>query len=125
LAEKIANPSRLFALAVQLRFQLADSFLGCRRTRSLRIGHGLHLHAGVLFRVGANVDPQRDVRFTMGPIDVLDHASRAFTYGSKMGIDATRKWPDEGFAREWPDVLTMPAEVKAKVDLLWRELGIG
>ena len=38
-----------------------------------------------------NMDPERDVRFTMGPVDVLDHASRAFTYGSKMGIDATRK----------------------------------
>ena len=50
-----------------------------------------------------NIDPERDVRFTMGPMDVLDHSSRAFTYGSKMGIDATRKWPEEGFTREWPD----------------------
>ena len=49
-----------------------------------------------------NIDPERDVRFTMGPMDVLDHSSRAFTYGSKMGIDATRKWPEEGFDREWP-----------------------
>ena len=44
-----------------------------------------------------NIDPERDVRFTMGPVDVLDHASRGFTYGSKMGIDATRKWKEEGF----------------------------
>src|SRR4026209_1490055 len=43
-----------------------------------------------------NIDPERDTRFTMGPIDVLDHSSRAFTYGSKMGIDATRKWKEEG-----------------------------
>ena len=49
-----------------------------------------------------NIDPERDARFTMGPIDVLDHSSRAFTYGSKMGLDATRKWPEEGFARHWP-----------------------
>ena len=47
-----------------------------------------------------HIDPKRDVRFSMGPIDVLDHSSRAFTYGTKMGIDATKKWPEEGFARE-------------------------
>ena len=41
-----------------------------------------------------------------------------------MGVDATRKWPDEGFTRDWPDVLTMPADVKAKVDKMWKELGI-
>ena len=50
-----------------------------------------------------HIDPERDVRFTMGPVDVLDHASRAFTYGSKMGIDGTRKLPEEGFTRSWPD----------------------
>ena len=50
-----------------------------------------------------NIDPERDVRFTMGPMDVLDHSSRGFTYGSKMGIDATRKWKEEGFDREWPE----------------------
>jgi 4-hydroxy-3-polyprenylbenzoate decarboxylase len=49
-----------------------------------------------------NIDPERDVRFTMGPMDVLDHSSARFTYGSKMGIDATRKWPEEGFTRNWP-----------------------
>ena len=47
-----------------------------------------------------NIDPERDARFTMGPVDVLDHSSRAFTYGSKMGLDATQKLPEEGFARE-------------------------
>src|SRR6187551_1446919 len=52
-----------------------------------------------------NIDPERDVRFTMGPIDVLDHSSRAFTYGSKMGIDGTRKWKEEGFDRAWPKVI--------------------
>src|SRR2546425_10507142 len=53
-----------------------------------------------------NIDPERDVRFTMGPMDVLDHSARAFTYGSKMGIDATRKGKDEGFTRGWPDEIT-------------------
>ncbi len=71
-----------------------------------------------------NIDPERDVRFTMGPVDVLDHSSRAFTYGSKMGIDATRKWPEEGFTREWPDILRMDDATKARVDAIWSRLGI-
>jgi 4-hydroxy-3-polyprenylbenzoate decarboxylase len=71
-----------------------------------------------------NIDPERDVRFTMGPIDVLDHSSRAFTYGSKMGIDATRKWKEEGFTREWPERIVMDDATKARVDAIWRELGI-
>jgi 4-hydroxy-3-polyprenylbenzoate decarboxylase len=71
-----------------------------------------------------NIDPERDVRFTMGPVDVLDHASRAFTYGSKMGIDATRKWKEEGFEREWPEPIVMDAATKQRVDEMWPELGI-
>jgi 4-hydroxy-3-polyprenylbenzoate decarboxylase len=71
-----------------------------------------------------HIDPERDVRFTMGPIDVLDHSSRAFTYGSKMGIDATRKWPEEGFTREWPRRIEMDAATKQKVDGMWARLGI-
>ncbi len=71
-----------------------------------------------------NIDPERDVRFTMGPVDVLDHASRAFTYGSKMGIDGTRKWQEEGFTREWPERLAMDPETKARVDAMWGSLGI-
>ena len=69
-----------------------------------------------------NLDPERDVRFTMGPVDVLDHASRTFTYGSKMGIDATRKWPEEGFTRNWPKVIEMDPGTKAAVDRIWQEL---
>lgn len=71
-----------------------------------------------------NIDPERDTRFTMGPVDVLDHSSRAFTYGSKMGIDATRKWPEEGFTRNWPKVIKMDEETRAKVDAMWPSLGI-
>lgn len=71
-----------------------------------------------------NIDPERDVRFSMGPIDVLDHSSRAFTYGSKMGIDATRKWPEEGFDREWPDKIVMDEETRARVTEMWSSLGI-
>lgn len=71
-----------------------------------------------------HIDPERDVRFTMGPIDVLDHASRGFTYGSKMGIDATRKWKEEGFTREWPERIVMDPATKARVDAMWQDLGI-
>ncbi len=78
----------------------------------------------VMLRVGNNIDPERDIQFTLGPVDSLDHASRLPNYGSKMGIDATRKWPAEGFHRPWPQMLTMSREVKSKVDKLWKSLGI-
>jgi 4-hydroxy-3-polyprenylbenzoate decarboxylase len=71
-----------------------------------------------------NIDPERDVRFTKGPVDVLDHASEYFTFGSKMGIDGTRKWKDEGFAREWPELITMDAATKQRIDELWPRLGL-
>src|SRR3989475_246091 len=71
-----------------------------------------------------HIDPERDVRFTMGPIDVLDHSSRGFTFGSKMGIDATRKWKEEGFTREWPNRIVMDDATRQKVDAMWKELGI-
>jgi len=71
-----------------------------------------------------NIDPERDVRFTMGPVDVLDHSSRGFTYGSKMGIDGTRKWKEEGFDREWPERIVMDEETKRRVDEMWSKLGI-
>jgi 4-hydroxy-3-polyprenylbenzoate decarboxylase len=71
-----------------------------------------------------NIDPERDARFTMGPMDVLDHSSRTFTYGSKMGLDATKKLPEEGFVREWPAVIEMDPAVKKAVDAKWQRLGI-
>jgi len=78
----------------------------------------------VVLRATNNIDPERDIQFTLGPVDSLDHASRMPNYGSKMGIDATRKWAAEGFTRPWPEMLTMPADVKARVDTLWKRLGI-
>jgi 4-hydroxy-3-polyprenylbenzoate decarboxylase len=56
----------------------------------------------VAWIVGTHVDPQRDIQFTRGPLDDLENASDLPAYGSKMGIDATRKWASEGFQREWP-----------------------
>jgi 4-hydroxy-3-polyprenylbenzoate decarboxylase len=70
-----------------------------------------------------NIDPERDIQFTFGPIDSLDHSSRLANYGSKMGVDATRKWPAEGFTRPWPKVIRMDPEVQRRVDGLCRQLG--
>ena len=72
-----------------------------------------------------NIDPQRDIEFVMGPVDSLDHSSRLPNFGSKMGIDATRKWKTEGFARPWPDVIRMSDDVKTRVDALWKKAGLG
>jgi 4-hydroxy-3-polyprenylbenzoate decarboxylase len=78
----------------------------------------------VTLKVLNHIDPERDIQFTLGPVDALDHASRLPNYGSKMGIDATRKWPGEGFTRPWPDALRMDPRVKAIVDAKWGKLGI-
>ncbi|HVA02004.1 MAG TPA: menaquinone biosynthesis decarboxylase [Terriglobia bacterium] len=69
-----------------------------------------------------HIDPERDIQFVLGPVDQLEHASRLPNFGSKMGIDATRKWPSEGFARPWPDEVVMDEETKAKIDKLWASL---
>lgn len=78
----------------------------------------------VAWRAFNNIDPERDIQFTMGPIDSLDHASRLVNYGSKMGVDATRKWPGEGFTRPWPEVLKMAPDVRQRVDELWKKAGL-
>jgi 4-hydroxy-3-polyprenylbenzoate decarboxylase len=80
--------------------------------------------AEVTLRVANNIDPERDIQFTLGPVDSLDHASRLPNFGSKMGIDATRKWSAEGFTRPWPPMLKMDPQVTAKIDSLWKKLGI-
>ena len=80
--------------------------------------------AEVVLRVANNIDPERDIQFTLGPIDSLDHASRLPNYGSKMGIDATRKWKAEGFERQWPAMIEMDRATKEKVDAIWTKLGI-
>ncbi|WP_025209262.1 menaquinone biosynthesis decarboxylase [Hippea sp. KM1] len=72
----------------------------------------------VIWRLGNNIDPKRDIIFTKGPLDVLEHASDLPFFGSKMGIDATKKWKSEGFAREWPDDIQMSEDVKIRMDKL-------
>jgi len=82
----------------------------------------------VTLKVLNHIDPERDIQFTLGPGDSLYHASRLPNYGSKMGVDATRKWASEGFARPWPDEIVMDAKTKALVNSKWKtlakELGI-
>ena len=77
-----------------------------------------------LWRLGNNIDPERDICMVRGPIDVLDHASRSLGFGSKIGFDCTRELPAEGFDREWPDVIEMSPEIKTRVDSVWSTLGI-
>src|SRR5579871_815605 len=76
----------------------------------------------VTLKVLNHIDPERDIQFTLGPVDSLDHASRLPNYGSKMGIDATRKWASEGFMRPWPDEIVMDKKTKALVDGKWKAL---
>jgi 4-hydroxy-3-polyprenylbenzoate decarboxylase len=90
------------------------------------VDHDVDVHnpRDVLWKTLAHIDPERDITFTLGPVDILDHASRQFGFGSKMGIDATRKLPAEGFTRRWPEVQEMCSEVKSRIDNIWDRLGI-
>jgi 4-hydroxy-3-polyprenylbenzoate decarboxylase len=83
----------------------------------------VHDYEEVFFRVGANVDPKRDVLITEGPLDHLDHAPTLQFFGGKLGIDATHKGPAEG-TREWPPEIEMSLEVRERVTQRWAEYGI-
>ena len=78
----------------------------------------------VAWRLGANIDPARDIVIVEGPADDLDHAASTPKYGSKIGIDATAKGVDEGRSREWPPDIVMSEEIKRMVDAKWSEYGI-
>lgn len=78
----------------------------------------------VIWAITTRVDPVRDtVLVDNTPIDYLDFASPVAGLGSKMGLDATNKWPDET-QREWGRPIEMDAAVKARVDMLWNEIGL-
>ena len=81
-------------------------------------------HREVLWKALCAIDPERDIQFVLGPMDTLDHAARRQDFGSKMGVDATRKLPGEGYDRKWPAEARMSAEVKQRVDALWGRLGL-
>ncbi len=83
----------------------------------------VHNTSDVLFHLCANTDPQRDILFTRGPSDSLDHATTEPNIGSHMGIDATHKLSGEGYARGWPEELKMPGSVREKIDALMARLG--
>jgi 4-hydroxy-3-polyprenylbenzoate decarboxylase len=84
----------------------------------------VHNYSEVVWKALCAIDPQRDVQFTLGPSDTLDHATPMQDFGSKMGIDATRKWKTEGFARPWPDEILMDETTKARVQGMWKSLGL-
>ena len=90
------------------------------------VDHDVNVHdlSEVTWVTGNNIDPKRDTIFVEGPVDVLDHAAPLSGYGSKMGIDATRKWRSEGFEREWPGAIVMDDKTKKYIDSIWEKLGI-
>ena len=78
----------------------------------------------VAWMVFNNIDAKRDLVISEGPLDALDHAANMPYYGSRIGIDATKKWPSEGHNREWPNDVEMSDEIKKMVDNRWEEYGI-
>jgi 4-hydroxy-3-polyprenylbenzoate decarboxylase len=78
----------------------------------------------VAWRLLANLDPKRDFAFVDGPIDQLDHGANQSLWGSKVCIDGTRKWREEGYTREWPEPCRTDEATAAKVDALLAELGL-
>jgi 4-hydroxy-3-polyprenylbenzoate decarboxylase len=87
----------------------------------------VHDYAEVAWRAFGNVDYAHDVLHSVGPVDHLDHASYEQFFGGKLGIDATRKLPTEGYHRDggWPAECVLDADTLATVDRRWREYGIG
>ena len=84
-----------------------------------------HNSSEVAWRAFNNVDAKRDMVFSEGPLDVLDHSSPLPYYGCRIGIDATRKGPDEGHMRPWPSPLVMDSDIEELVRQRWKEYGIG
>jgi len=78
----------------------------------------------VAWKAFNNIDARRDLVLSDGPLDALDHSSPLPRYGTRLGIDATRKGPDEGHTRPWPDPLAMDKAVKDLVDGRWEQYGI-
>jgi 4-hydroxy-3-polyprenylbenzoate decarboxylase len=76
----------------------------------------------VVWKALCAIDPERDIQFVLGPVDTLDHAARRQDFGSKMGIDATKKWPEEGYTGRWPDEIKMDESTKKRMDALWAQL---
>jgi len=84
----------------------------------------VHDEQDVLFHLFSNCDPQRDSEIVHGPVDILDHASPEHGTGSKIGFDATEKWPGEGKVRTWPKELEMDQKTKELIEKRWSEYGL-
>ena len=91
------------------------------------VDHDVDIHnsSELVWKALCAIDPERDVQFVMGPVDTLDHAARMQDYGSKMGIDATKKWASEGYGGRWPDEIKMDGNTKSRVNEIWKELRLG
>src|SRR5213595_128375 len=81
--------------------------------------------AEVAWIVGTHYDPERDIQFTRGPVDDLEDASDLPALGSKMGIDATRKWASEGFTRPWPTRIRTTDAAAARAEQIWERIRKG
>jgi 4-hydroxy-3-polyprenylbenzoate decarboxylase len=90
----------------------------------LVVDHDVNVQDGreVVWKALCAIDPERDIQFVLGPVDTLDHAARRQDFGSKMGIDATRKWPEEGYQGRWPDEIKMDVATRGRVDAIWHQL---
>ncbi|MBA4390305.1 MAG: menaquinone biosynthesis decarboxylase [Syntrophus sp. (in: bacteria)] len=84
----------------------------------------IHNPDEILFHLGSNIDPLRDVTLKKGPLDILDHASSEEGFGGKMGIDATRKLKEEGYGRIWPQQAVMDEKTVRRIDSIWNQLGL-
>ncbi len=85
----------------------------------------VHDYREVAFRAFGNVDYLHDMVVTEGPVDHLDHSSYHQFFGGKLGIDATRKLPSEGYTRGWPEMMVMDPDTVSTVDKRWSEYGLG
>jgi 4-hydroxy-3-polyprenylbenzoate decarboxylase len=79
----------------------------------------------VAWVVGTHIDPERDIQFMKGPVDDLEDASDLAAYGTKMGIDATRKWASEGFTRPWPKRIRTTDAAARRADEIWTRIRQG
>lgn len=83
-----------------------------------------HDFSTVAWKVFNNIDAKRDFVFNEGPLDALDHSSPNAFFGTRLGIDATRKWPEEGHTRPWPEDVTMDEQTKKQVTKRWSDYGL-
>jgi 4-hydroxy-3-polyprenylbenzoate decarboxylase len=84
----------------------------------------VHDYSEVAWRAFGNVDYAHDLLLPSGPVDHLDHSAYSQFWGGKLGIDATRKLPTEGYARDWPEMLVQDPSVVERVTQRWKEYGL-